>query len=38
MTPHFKVGDYVEWNYEAGRVRGTIKKKACIQWGTFGGV
>jgi hypothetical protein len=23
----FKVGDYVEWNSEAGRVRGTIKKK-----------
>ena len=23
----FKVGDYVEWNSEAGRVQGTIKKK-----------
>ena len=23
---HFKVGDHVEWNSEAGRVRGTIKK------------
>ena len=23
----FKVGDHVEWNSEAGRVRGTIKKK-----------
>jgi hypothetical protein len=22
----FKVGDHVEWNSEAGRVRGTIKK------------
>ena len=23
----FKVGDHVEWDSEAGRVRGTIKKK-----------
>ena len=23
----FKVGDHVEWNSEAGRVRGVIKKK-----------
>ncbi len=23
----FKVGDHVEWNSEAGRVRGTIKQK-----------
>ncbi len=23
----FQVGDHVEWNSEAGRVRGTIKKK-----------
>src|SRR5690349_5769882 len=23
----FKVGDHVEWNSEAGRVRGTIKKR-----------
>jgi hypothetical protein len=27
MAHDFKVGDYVEWNSEAGRVRGTIKKK-----------
>jgi hypothetical protein len=27
MTDKFKVGDHVEWNSEAGRVRGTIKKK-----------
>lgn len=27
MTYNFKVGDHVEWNSEAGRVRGTIKKK-----------
>lgn len=27
MKPAFKVGDHVEWNSEAGRVRGTIKKK-----------
>jgi hypothetical protein len=27
MDHDFKVGDHVEWNSEAGRVRGTIKKK-----------
>jgi hypothetical protein len=27
MTRDFKVGDHVEWNSEAGRVRGTIKKR-----------
>ncbi|WHZ14631.1 MAG: uncharacterized protein OJF52_001470 [Nitrospira sp.] len=27
MKPEFKVGDHVEWNSEAGKVRGTIKKK-----------
>jgi hypothetical protein len=27
MAGDFKVGDHVEWNSEAGRVRGTIKKK-----------
>ena len=27
MKHEFKVGDHVEWNSEAGRVRGTIKKK-----------
>ena len=27
MTPKFKIGDHVEWNSEAGRVRGTIKKR-----------
>lgn len=27
MTHDFSVGDYVEWNSEAGRVRGTIRKK-----------
>jgi hypothetical protein len=27
MKKDFKVGDHVEWNSEAGRVRGTIKKK-----------
>ena len=26
MARQFKVGDHVEWNSEAGRVRGTIKK------------
>ena len=27
MKHDFKAGDHVEWNSEAGRVRGTIKKK-----------
>jgi hypothetical protein len=27
MPTTFKIGDHVEWNSEAGRVRGTIKKK-----------
>lgn len=27
MAQTFKVGDHVSWNSEAGRVRGTIKKK-----------
>jgi hypothetical protein len=27
MEHTFKVGDHVSWNSEAGRVRGTIKKK-----------
>jgi Hypervirulence associated proteins TUDOR domain len=27
MKKDFKVGDHVEWNSEAGYVRGTIKKK-----------
>ena len=27
MALDFKVGDHVAWNSEAGRVRGTIKKK-----------
>ncbi len=27
MTRQFKVGDHVSWNSEAGRVRGTIRKK-----------
>ncbi len=27
MAHRFKVGDHVEWNSEAGCVRGTIKKK-----------
>jgi hypothetical protein len=25
MTEHFKVGDHVAWNSEAGRVSGTIQ-------------
>ena len=31
MTRDFKVGDHVEWNSEAGRVRGTIKKRIISQ-------
>jgi len=31
MKRSFKVGDHVEWNSEAGRVRGTIKKKVISQ-------
>jgi hypothetical protein len=27
MTHQFKIGDHVSWNSEAGRVRGTVKKK-----------
>lgn len=27
MTKTFEIGDHVSWNSEAGRVRGTIKKK-----------
>jgi len=27
MTEDFKAGNHVKWNSEAGRVRGTIKKK-----------
>lgn len=27
MTQEFQAGDHVEWNSEAGRVRGTIQKK-----------
>lgn len=27
MAARFKIGDHVEWNSEAGRVRGTIRKK-----------
>ncbi len=27
MAHEFKVGEHVEWNSEAGRVRGTITKK-----------
>ena len=31
MAHHFKVGDHVEWNSEAGRVRGTIKKRVTCE-------
>lgn len=33
----FKVGDHVEWNSEAGHVRGTIKKKvtSAIKFKTY---
>jgi len=31
MAQQFKVGDHVEWNSEAGRVRGTLKKKVTSE-------
>ncbi len=31
MTQDFRVGDHVEWNSEAGRVRGTIKEKVTSE-------
>ncbi len=31
MASDFKVGDHVEWNSEAGRVRGTIRKKVTAE-------
>lgn len=31
MAEDFKVGDHVEWNSEAGRVRGTIKEKVTSE-------
>ena len=30
MSKTFKRGDYVEWNSEAGRVRGTIIKRVVL--------
>ncbi len=37
MKHEFKIGDHVEWNSEAGRVRGTIKKKvtSAIRFKTY---
>ena len=37
MEHEFKVGDHVEWNSEAGRVRGTIKRKvtSAIMFKTY---
>ncbi len=37
MKKKFKVGDHVEWNSEAGLVRGTIKKKitSVIKFKTY---
>ena len=31
MASDFKPGDHVEWNSEAGRVRGTIQKKVTSE-------
>jgi hypothetical protein len=31
MAADFKRGDHVEWNSEAGRVRGTIQKKVTSE-------
>ena len=37
MKHKFKIGDHVEWNSEAGRVRGTIRKKvtSAIRFKTY---
>ena len=37
MKKHFKVGDHVGWNSEAGHVRGTIRKKvtSAIKFKTY---
>jgi hypothetical protein len=37
MKTEFKVGDHVEWNSEAGRVRGKIKKKvtSAVKFKTY---
>ena len=37
MKHEFKVGDHVEWNSEAGRVRGTIRKKvtSAVKFKTY---
>jgi hypothetical protein len=37
MKKDFKLGDHVEWNSEAGRVRGTIMKKvtSAIKFKTY---
>lgn len=37
MKPEFKIGDHVEWNSEAGCVRGTIRKKviAPVRFKTY---
>ena len=37
MIHNFKVGNHVEWNSEAGRVRGTIKKRitSAIKFKTY---
>ena len=31
MKKDFRIGDHVEWNSEAGHVRGTIKKKVTSE-------
>ena len=31
MTSDFQRGDHVEWNSEAGRVRGTIRRKVTSE-------
>ena len=31
MATDFRRGDHVEWNSEAGRVRGTIRKKVTAE-------
>jgi hypothetical protein len=37
MKLEFKIGDHVEWNSEAGRVRGTIRRKvtSAVKFKTY---
>lgn len=36
MQKKFKVGEYVEWNSETGKVEGTIKQKLLLKFNLIG--